>query len=110
MDSRLGRWANASPGDYLVAVNADAPDVDVEFVAERDEIVNPLGVKGVGEISQVGAAAAIARCSVSTPRSEVAKRASGQDATARAASGWQPLSFSARPLLTTTASPSPGAH
>jgi xanthine dehydrogenase YagR molybdenum-binding subunit len=60
MDSRLGRWANASLGDYLVAVNADAPDIDVEFVEERDEIVNPLGVKGVGEISQVGAAAAIA--------------------------------------------------
>jgi xanthine dehydrogenase YagR molybdenum-binding subunit len=60
MDSRLGRWANASLGDYLVPVNADAPDVDVEFVEERDDIVNPLGVKGVGEISQVGAAAAIA--------------------------------------------------
>jgi xanthine dehydrogenase YagR molybdenum-binding subunit len=60
MDSRLGRWANASLGDYLVPVNADAPDVDVELVEVRDEIVNPLGVKGVGEIGQVGAAAAIA--------------------------------------------------
>jgi xanthine dehydrogenase YagR molybdenum-binding subunit len=60
MDSRLGRWANASLGDYLVAVNADAPDVDVELVEVRDDIVNPLGVKGVGEIGQVGVAAAIA--------------------------------------------------
>jgi xanthine dehydrogenase YagR molybdenum-binding subunit len=60
MDSRLGRWANASLGDYLVPVNADAPDVDVELIEVRDEIVNPLGVKGVGEIGQVGAAAAIA--------------------------------------------------
>jgi xanthine dehydrogenase YagR molybdenum-binding subunit len=60
MDSRFGRWANASLGDYLVPVNADAPDVAIEFVEVRDEIVNPLGVKGVGEIGQVGTAAAIA--------------------------------------------------
>src|SRR6185369_8751195 len=60
MDSRLGRWANASLGDYLVPVNADAPDVEVELVEVPDAIVNPLGVKGVGEIGQVGAAAAIA--------------------------------------------------
>jgi xanthine dehydrogenase YagR molybdenum-binding subunit len=60
MDSRLGRWANASLGDYLVPVNADAPDVDVELIEVRDDIVNPLGVKGVGEIGQVGVAAAIA--------------------------------------------------
>jgi len=60
VDSRLGRWANASLGEYLVAVNADTPDVEVEFVEVRDEVVNPLGVKGCGEIGQVGAAAAIA--------------------------------------------------
>jgi xanthine dehydrogenase YagR molybdenum-binding subunit len=60
MDTRQGRWANTSLGDYLVPVNADAPDVDVELVEVHDEVVNPLGVKGVGEIGQVGAAAAIA--------------------------------------------------
>jgi xanthine dehydrogenase YagR molybdenum-binding subunit len=60
MDSRLGRWANARLGDYLVPVNADAPDVDVEFAEVHDDVVNPLGVKGVGEIGQVGVAAAIA--------------------------------------------------
>jgi xanthine dehydrogenase YagR molybdenum-binding subunit len=60
MDARVGRWANRSLGDYLVPVNADAPDVDVELVEVHDDIVNPLGVKGVGEIGQVGAAAAIA--------------------------------------------------
>ena len=60
MDSRVGRWANASLGEYLVPVNADAPDVEVELVEVRDDVVNPLGVKGVGEIGQVGAAAAIA--------------------------------------------------
>ncbi len=60
MDPTLGRWANVSLGDYLVPVNADAPDVEVELVEVADDVVNPLGVKGVGEIGQVGAAAAIA--------------------------------------------------
>ncbi|GHO94877.1 carbon-monoxide dehydrogenase large subunit [Reticulibacter mediterranei] len=60
MDSQRGRWANASLGEYLVAVNADAPDVEVDLIEVHDEIVNPLGVKGCGEIGQVGAAAAIA--------------------------------------------------
>jgi xanthine dehydrogenase YagR molybdenum-binding subunit len=60
MDANLGRWANTSLGDYLVPVNADAPDVDVELIEVTDEVVNPLGVKGVGEIGQVGSAAAIA--------------------------------------------------
>ncbi|GGT28351.1 xanthine dehydrogenase family protein molybdopterin-binding subunit [Streptomyces chromofuscus] len=55
-----GRWVNSSLGEYLVPVNADAPDVDVELIEVEDDIVNPLGVKGVGEIGQVGAAAAIA--------------------------------------------------
>jgi xanthine dehydrogenase YagR molybdenum-binding subunit len=60
MDTTLGRWANASLGDYLVPVNADAPDVDVELIEVEDNVVSPLGVKGVGEIGQVGSAAAIA--------------------------------------------------
>jgi xanthine dehydrogenase YagR molybdenum-binding subunit len=60
MDTRLGRWANASLGDYLVPVNADAPDVDVELIEVDDHVTGPLGVKGVGEIGQVGSAAAIA--------------------------------------------------
>jgi xanthine dehydrogenase YagR molybdenum-binding subunit len=60
MDTSLGRWANASLGDYLVPVNADAPDVDVELIEVEDHVTGPLGVKGVGEIGQVGAAAAIA--------------------------------------------------
>ena len=60
MDTRLGRWANASLGDYLVPVNADAPEVDVDLIEVTDSVTGPLGVKGVGEIGQVGAAAAIA--------------------------------------------------
>jgi xanthine dehydrogenase YagR molybdenum-binding subunit len=60
MDAKLGRWGATDLGAYLVPVNADAPDVTVEFVEVEDEGINPLGVKGVGEIGQVGVAAAIA--------------------------------------------------
>jgi xanthine dehydrogenase YagR molybdenum-binding subunit len=60
MDTRFGRWTSTSLGDYLVPVNADAPDVDVELIEVEDAVTGPLGVKGVGEIGQVGSAAAIA--------------------------------------------------
>jgi len=60
MDARTGRWASASLGDYLVPVNADAPDVDVQLIEVEDHLTGPLGVKGVGEIGQVGSSAAIA--------------------------------------------------
>jgi CO/xanthine dehydrogenase Mo-binding subunit len=58
-DPGTGRIANATFGDYLVAVNADVPDLDVVFVGERDPD-NPIGVKGIGEVGLVGIAAAIA--------------------------------------------------
>lgn len=60
MDPRSGRWAATNLAEYLVPVNADTPDVTVDFVQVHDELVGPLGAKGVGEIGQVGAAAAIA--------------------------------------------------
>jgi xanthine dehydrogenase YagR molybdenum-binding subunit len=60
MDANLGRWGATDLGSYLVPVNADAPDVTVEFVEVEDQGINPLGVKGVGEVGQVGVAAAIA--------------------------------------------------
>jgi xanthine dehydrogenase YagR molybdenum-binding subunit len=60
MDPRHGRWGASNLAEYLVPVNADAPDVHVDFVEVHDEVVGPLGAKGVGEIGQVGVAAAIA--------------------------------------------------
>jgi xanthine dehydrogenase YagR molybdenum-binding subunit len=60
MDTRHGRWGASNLGEYLVPVNADAPKIEIEFVEVEDEGINPLGVKGVGEIGQVGLAAAIA--------------------------------------------------
>ncbi|CAM4090444.1 xanthine dehydrogenase family protein molybdopterin-binding subunit [Nocardia ninae] len=58
-DPRDGRWANASLLEYLLPVNADAPEVDISFVPVDDTVVNPLGVKGIGELGMIGAAAAI---------------------------------------------------
>ena len=46
--------------EYHVPVNADIGEIDVLFVEEHDDAVNPLGVKGVGEIGVVGVPAAIA--------------------------------------------------
>jgi xanthine dehydrogenase YagR molybdenum-binding subunit len=59
-DHTFGRFVNANLGEYHVPVNADIHDIEVIFVEEQDEIINPLGVKGVGEIGIVGTAAAIA--------------------------------------------------
>jgi xanthine dehydrogenase YagR molybdenum-binding subunit len=60
IDHKFGRFMNHSFGEYHVPVHADIPDIDVIFVEEKDSIVNPLGVKGLGELGIVGTAAAIA--------------------------------------------------
>jgi xanthine dehydrogenase YagR molybdenum-binding subunit len=60
VDARDGRPVNASLADYLVPVNLDAGSLEAVFVEETDPHVNPLGVKGLGEIAIVGMAPAIA--------------------------------------------------
>jgi xanthine dehydrogenase YagR molybdenum-binding subunit len=60
IDHKFGRIMNADIAEYHVPVNADVHDIKVIFVEEQDNIVNPLGVKGLGEIGLVGVAAAIA--------------------------------------------------
>jgi xanthine dehydrogenase YagR molybdenum-binding subunit len=47
-------------GDFLVPVNADVQQIEVEVIPEDDRYVNAIGVKGVGEISMAGATPAIA--------------------------------------------------
>ncbi|MEH2531541.1 xanthine dehydrogenase YagR molybdenum-binding subunit [Bradyrhizobium sp. AZCC 1588] len=59
-DHRFGRVMNANIAEYHVPVNADVHDIKVIFVDEPDQIVNPLGIKGLGEIGIAGVAAAIA--------------------------------------------------
>jgi xanthine dehydrogenase YagR molybdenum-binding subunit len=60
VDHKFGRIMNANIAEYHVPVNADVHDIKVIFVDEPDEVINPLGVKGLGEIGIVGVAAAIA--------------------------------------------------
>jgi xanthine dehydrogenase YagR molybdenum-binding subunit len=60
MDLRTGRYMNANLENYLVPVNADIPAIDIIIVDEKDIEVNPLGIKGIGEIGNVGSAAAVA--------------------------------------------------
>jgi xanthine dehydrogenase YagR molybdenum-binding subunit len=59
-DRRTGRIMNADLAGYRVPVNADIPSVEAILVPEDDRYVNPLGVKGVGEIGITGTVGAIA--------------------------------------------------
>jgi xanthine dehydrogenase YagR molybdenum-binding subunit len=60
IDHAFGRIVNHNFAEYHVPVNTDVGDIDVIFIDEVDKVVNPLGVKGIGELGVVGTAAAIA--------------------------------------------------
>jgi xanthine dehydrogenase YagR molybdenum-binding subunit len=60
IDQRYGRWVNNNFADYHVPVHADVPHIDVLFVNKPDPIVNPIGSKGIGEVTMVGFASALA--------------------------------------------------
>jgi xanthine dehydrogenase YagR molybdenum-binding subunit len=60
VDPRYGGWLNADLADYVVPVNADIGDIEVEFIDRPDPLTNAIGTKGLGEVSMVGAAGAIA--------------------------------------------------
>jgi xanthine dehydrogenase YagR molybdenum-binding subunit len=59
-DRRTGRIMNADLAEYHVPVNADIPSLEAILVPEDDPYVNPIGVKGVGEIGITGTVGAIA--------------------------------------------------
>jgi xanthine dehydrogenase YagR molybdenum-binding subunit len=60
IDPQFGRFMNHDLALYHFPVNKDIPEIEVIFVPEEDTIVNPLGVKGLGEIGIVGTSAAVA--------------------------------------------------
>lgn len=60
LDERTARYVNTNLADYLIPVNADIQNVEVILVPETDDWVNPLGVKGLGELGNVGGNAAVA--------------------------------------------------
>jgi len=59
IDERYARYLNKNLADYLMPVNADVPSVDVIMLSERDDQINPAGVKGLGELANVGTNAAV---------------------------------------------------
>ncbi|HKQ48019.1 MAG TPA: xanthine dehydrogenase family protein molybdopterin-binding subunit [Phycisphaerae bacterium] len=58
-DPQSGAPINSNLADYIVAVNADVPPIDVHFIEFPDKEVNELGARGIGEIGLAGLAAAI---------------------------------------------------
>jgi xanthine dehydrogenase YagR molybdenum-binding subunit len=58
-DPQNGAPINSNLADYMMAVNADAPPIDVHFLDYPDKEINELGARGIGEIGLAGVAAAI---------------------------------------------------
>jgi len=59
LDEKLGKYINANLAEYHLPVHADINNLDVIFAEEKDDLINELGVKGVGEIGLVAMPAAI---------------------------------------------------
>ncbi|WP_207481980.1 xanthine dehydrogenase family protein molybdopterin-binding subunit [Arenibaculum pallidiluteum] len=60
LDHGAARYVNKNLADYMIPVNADVPSVDIIILPEKDERVNALGIKGIGEVGIVGMNAAVA--------------------------------------------------
>jgi xanthine dehydrogenase YagR molybdenum-binding subunit len=60
LDLEYGDYLNHDLAQYHVATNADVLDIEAAWIDERDDELNPMGSKGIGEIGIVGAAAAVA--------------------------------------------------
>ena len=58
-DPQNGAPINSNLADYIVAVNADAPPIEVHFLDFPDKEINELGARGIGEIGLAGFAAAV---------------------------------------------------
>ena len=60
IDREAARYVNTNLADYLIPVNADIGQVEVILVPETDRQVNDIGIKGLGELGNVGTNAAVA--------------------------------------------------
>jgi xanthine dehydrogenase YagR molybdenum-binding subunit len=60
IDRKTARYYNDDLAEYLIPVNADIGNVETIIVPETDTLVSPLGIKGIGELGNVGLNAAIA--------------------------------------------------
>jgi xanthine dehydrogenase YagR molybdenum-binding subunit len=60
LDREFGDYLNHDLAQYHVASCADIESIEARWIDERDENLNPMGSKGIGEIGIVGTAAAVA--------------------------------------------------
>jgi xanthine dehydrogenase YagR molybdenum-binding subunit len=60
LDVEFGDYLNSDLAGYHVAAHADVHDIEAVWIDETDDALNPMGAKGIGEISIVGTAAAVA--------------------------------------------------
>jgi xanthine dehydrogenase YagR molybdenum-binding subunit len=60
IDKHSARYYNDDLAEYMIPVNADVPNIEVAIIPETDHLVNPLGIKGIGELGNVGMNAAVA--------------------------------------------------
>ena len=60
IDRRTARFYNTDLAEYLIPVNADIPAAEVIILPEEDHAINDLGIKGIGELGNVGTNAAVA--------------------------------------------------
>ncbi|OLD38098.1 MAG: hypothetical protein AUI21_07830 [Nitrospirae bacterium 13_1_40CM_2_62_10] len=58
-DPQNGAPINSNLADYVMAVNADVPPIEVHFLDFPDKEINEIGARGIGEIGLAGVAAAI---------------------------------------------------
>jgi len=59
IDPRLGHIVNHDLAEYHLPVNLDVPQLEVEFLNERDDWANPMQAKGIGELGICGSGAAV---------------------------------------------------
>lgn len=59
LDERYGHVVNRDFAEYHIATHADVGSIEAHWLDEDDPHVNPMGVKGIGEIGIVGTAAAV---------------------------------------------------
>ena len=60
IDAQTGQFTNPDFGEYHIATHADSPPIDIHFIEEIDDLANEAGAKGVGELGNSGAGAAVA--------------------------------------------------
>jgi xanthine dehydrogenase YagR molybdenum-binding subunit len=58
-DPNNGRVVTRDLAGYLLPVNADMPEFDVQFINKPDTFISPVGARGIGEIGITGMTAAI---------------------------------------------------